>query len=187
MFSYKHKQWFFSVLSKKTYKLLSAIHFTSDDILQIIIKIDPNKAHGHDMVIIRMIKICDASICKPLKLIFRSCFQNGKFPTEWKKANMVPAHRKEDRQNLKSYRSISLLSVDGKIFERILYNNMYEFFKENNLISPYQSGFKPGNSCNNQLLSITHEIGKSFYDGLEVWGIFSDILKAFDKVWHKGL
>ena len=45
---------------------------------------------------------------------------------------------------------------------------MYEFFKENNLISPNQSGFKPGNSCSNQLLSITHEICKSFYDGLEV-------------------
>ena len=102
MFSYKHKQWFFSVLSKKTYKLLSAIHFTSDDILQIIIKIDPNKAHGHDMVSIRMIKICDASICKPLKLIFRSCFQNGKFPTEWKKANMVPVHRKEDDKTWKA-------------------------------------------------------------------------------------
>ena len=52
---------------------------------------------------------------------------------------------------------------------------MYEFFKENNLISPNQSGFKPGNSCSNQLLPITHEICKSFYDGLEVWGIFSDI------------
>ena len=119
------------------------------------------------MVSIRMIKIRDVSICKPLILIFRSCFQNGKFPTEWKRANMVPVHRKEDRQNLKSYRSISLLPVDGKIFERILYNNMYESFKENNLISPNHSGFKPGNSCNNQLLSITHEIGKSFYDGLE--------------------
>ena len=134
-----------------------------------------------------MIKICEACICKPLKLIFRSCFQNGKFPTEWKKANMVPGHRKEGRQNLKSYRSISLLPVAGKIFEKILYNNMYEFFKENNLISPNQSGLKPGNSCSNQLLSITHEIGKSFYNDLEVWGIFSDISKAFDKVWHKGL
>ena len=85
---------FSSVLSKKTYKLLSAIHFTSDDILKIITKIDPNKARGYGMVSIRMIKICDASICKPLKLIFRSCFQNGKFRTEWKKANMVPSHKK---------------------------------------------------------------------------------------------
>ena len=64
---------------------------------------------------------------------------------------------------------------------------MHEFFTENNLISPNQSGFKPGDSCINQLLSITHEIYKSFDDGLEVGGIFLDISKAFDKVWHQGL
>ena len=64
---------------------------------------------------------------------------------------------------------------------------MYEFFTENNLISPNQSGFKPGDSCINQLLPITHEIYKSFDDGLEVRGIFLVISKAFDKVWHQGL
>ena len=64
---------------------------------------------------------------------------------------------------------------------------MYEFFTENNLISPNQSGFKPGDSCINRLLSITHEIYKSFNDGLEVRGILLDISKAFNKVWHQGL
>ena len=135
------------------------------------------------MISIRVIKICDASIYKSLELIFRCCLENGKFPTEWKKANVVPAHRKGDKQNLKNYRPISLLPVAGKIFERILYNNMYEFFTENNLISPNQSGFKPGDSCSVH----TQEIYKSFDDGLEVRGIFLDISKAFDKVWHQGL
>ena len=104
-----------------------------------------------------------------------------------KKANVFSAHKKEDKQNLKDYRPISLLPVAGKIFERILYNNTDEFFTENNLISLNQSGFKPGDSCMNQHLSITHEICKSFDDGLEVRGVFLDISKAFDKVWHKGL
>ena len=63
---------------------------------------------------------------------------------------------------------------------------MYEFFTENSLISPNLSGFKPGDSCINQLLSIIM-IYKSFEDGHEVWGIFLDISKAFDKVCHKGL
>ena len=54
-------------------------------------------------------------------------------------------------------------------------------------MSHSQSGFKPGDSCINQLLSITHEIYKSFDDGLDVRGVFLDISKAFDKVWHKGL
>ena len=59
---------------------------------------------------------------------------------------------------------------------------MFSFFIENGLISQNQSGFKPGDSCINQLLSITHEIYKSFDDGWEVRGVFLDISKAFDKV-----
>ena len=47
-----------------------------------------------------------------------------------------------------------------------------------------QPGFKPGDSCINQLLSITHNIYKSFDDGYEVRGVFLDISKAFDKVLH---
>ena len=55
------------------------------------------------------------------------------------------------------------------------------------MISPNHSGFRPGDSCFNQLLAITHEIYKSFDDRLEVRGVFLDISKAFDKVWHEGL
>ena len=84
-----------SVLSKKTHKLLSKIDFTSDDILKIMKNLDPNKAHGHDMTSIRMVKIRDASICKPLELIFRSCLENGKFPTEWKKLMWFQHTKKE--------------------------------------------------------------------------------------------
>ena len=61
---------------------------------------------------------------------------------------------------------------------------MLKYFLDNNLISPKQSGFKPGGSCINQLLSITHDI---FDNGFEVRGVFLDISKAFDKVWHDGL
>ena len=64
---------------------------------------------------------------------------------------------------------------------------MFKFFIENELISPSQSGFKPGDSGANQLLAITHEIYKSFDKGFEVRGVFLDISKAFDKVWHDGL
>ena len=64
---------------------------------------------------------------------------------------------------------------------------MFEFFIVNNSVSKNQSGFRPGDSCVNQLLSITHEIYQSFDDNLEVRAIFLDISKAFVKVWHKGL
>ena len=64
---------------------------------------------------------------------------------------------------------------------------MFTFFTSNNLISPNQPGFKPGDSCISQLLSITHEIHKSFDGGLEVRGVLLDISKAFNKVWHERL
>ena len=64
---------------------------------------------------------------------------------------------------------------------------MFSFLLENNLVLPNQSGFKPGDSCINQLFSITHEIFQSSDEEFEVRGVFLDISKAFDKEWHKGL
>ena len=62
---------------------------------------------------------------------------------------------------------------------------MKELYK--NLISQNQSGFKRGDSSINHLISITHNIFNSLHEGLEMTGVFLDISKAFDKVWHKGL
>ena len=139
------------------------------------------------MLSIRMLKLCGESIYKPLNLIFKSCLETGQFPSDWKKANVVPVFKKGDKQLLKNYRPISLLPIIGKIFERLLYNQMFEFFIRNDLISQNQSGFKSGDSCMNQLLAITHEIYKSFDASINVRAVFLDISKAFDKVWHKGL
>ena len=59
---------------------------------------------------------------------------------------------------------------------------MLNFFLENDLISQKQTGFRPGDSCINQLLLISHEILSAFNIGLEVRGLFLDISKAFHKV-----
>ena len=139
------------------------------------------------MISIRMLKLCGEAICRPLNIIFKTCLNTGKFPSEWKKGNVVPIHKKDDKQNVKNYRPVSLLPICGKIFERLIYNVMYDFLTENDLLSPNQSGFRSGDSCINQLLSINHEILNAFDKGLEVRGIFLDISKAFDKVWHDGL
>ena len=64
---------------------------------------------------------------------------------------------------------------------------MFSFFLANNILAPNQSGFKPGDSCINQLLSITHKIYSSFDNGCEVRSGFLDISKVFDKVWHEGI
>ena len=61
------------------------IDFSHDDVFKIIRNINPNKPHGRDIISIRMVKVCDDSICKPLKLIFKSCLESGQFPSEWRK------------------------------------------------------------------------------------------------------
>ena len=137
---------------------------------KIISHLDPNKAHAHDMLSIRMIKLCRNSICKALSVIFNDRLHEGKFPHEWKKANVVPVHKKRNKQSLKTYRPISLLPICSKIFERLIYNEMFTLFIETNLISPNQSGFRPGGSCVKQLLAIFHEIYKLFDEVFVVRG-----------------
>ena len=94
------------------------------------------------------------------------------------------------KKNLvKNYRPISLLPICSKVFERVIFNSIYSYFIENNLITWRQSGFIKKDSTINQLLSITEMIRKSFDcdPPKEVRAIFLDISKAFDKVWHEGL
>ena len=109
-----------------TEKSISSITFNSNDIATIIRSLDPNKAHGHDMISIRMLNICGKPICKPLELFFQFCIKQGKFPNEWKLANVVPVHKKKDKQILKNYRPLS----------PVIYNSLFECFLGNNLISP---------------------------------------------------
>ena len=109
-----------SVLFNRTENVISSIDFDSDDIAKIIQKSDRKKAHGHDIISICMLKICGNSIYKPLQLIFQSCTENGKFPSEKKKANVVPVNKKGNKQTLENYRPVSLLPICGKIFERLI-------------------------------------------------------------------
>ena len=107
--------------------------------------------------------------------------QTGVFPSEWKKDDIVPIHKKGEKQKL-----MSLLPICEKILKRLLFNEMFKFFIENKLILSNQSGFKPDDSYINQLLSTTHETCECFDVGLEVRSVLLDISKAFDKVWHDG-
>ena len=101
--------------------------------------------------------------------------------------DLVPIHKKGNKQTFENYRSVSLLSICGNIFERSIYRNLFEFFIANELICSNQSSFKPVDYCIKQLLSITRKIYRSFDDGYEVRSVFHDISKEFDKVWQNGL
>ena len=171
-----------------TQSRLTSLDFDEDELLKIIRALNINKAHGHDGISIRMIKICDKSLIKPLTFLFKTSVRSSHYPDIWKKSN-IPVHNNNDKRLVNNYRPISLLPVFGKIFEKIIFNKTYKFLLEEKLLNPNQSGFRPSDSCINQLIAITHEIFKAFdcNPPLEVRSVFLDISKAFDKVWHKGL
>lgn len=173
----------------KTECEINNIIFKETDILSIIRSLNINKAHGWDNLSIRMIKMCDDVLVKPLMIIFETALLTGNYPEQWKKAHVVPVHKKDNKNLLNNYRPISLLPICGKIFEKCIYNTLYSYLENNNIFSHCQSGFRKNDSCISQLLAITHDIFKNFdaCPTLETRGVFLDISKAFDRVWHEGL
>ena len=115
-------------------------------------------------------------------MIYQNCLNTGTFPDIWKKSNIVPVHKKGDKQVVNNYRPVSLLPVCRKILEILVFNPFFDFRDNNSLLSANQSGFRPFESCESQLLSICHEIYTYFdcYPTLEVRGVFLDISKAFE-------
>ena len=154
--------------------------------LSVICSLDLKKVHGWDDISINMIKLCDTEIVKPLYLMYTECLETGRFPSSWKKANVSPIYKKENRQLKKNYRPISLLPICGKMFKKLMFDAIYEYLCVNQLLTPSQSGFRPGNSTVNQLLSIMHQIYSAFeeFPSRETRAMFLDISKVFDKVGH---
>ena len=120
---------------------------------------------------------------------FKNFLQNGSSPNNCKKSNVVPIYKKGDRQLLLDYKPVSLLPICSKIFERTIFNPIFEILDVNGLLCPNQSGFRPYDSCENQLLSTVHDIYANFdqHPTLEVKANFLDISKVFDRVWHERL
>ena len=94
--------------SCRTNARITSFDITNEDISLIIKNLDPAKAHGCDNTSIKMIKTCSESLTVPLKIIFEQSLKEGRFPAIWKKANVVPVHKKEEKSLLKIYRPISL-------------------------------------------------------------------------------
>ena len=120
---------------------LRTINFTADNVEKIIVSLNSIKAHGHENISIRRLKIC-----KPIELIFKQTPITGVFTSEWKKGNIVPCYKKDKNKTLKiTVQFLYFLSVEI-FFERLIFNEIFSFFMTNNLLAPNQSGCKPGDS-----------------------------------------
>ena len=138
--------------------LINDFVISDEKIAEIIRSLNPNKAHGWDGISVRMIKLSDAALVVPLKIIFTNCLRCGHFPQIWKCANVVPVHKKNEKNLKGNYHPISLLPIFGKILEKLMYDSLYSHLVSCELLNPNQSGFRPGDLTINQLISITHTI-----------------------------
>ena len=163
-----------------TEKRINNIAISDTDILSIIRSLNPNKAAGSDGISGQMLLLCDKSVVLPLEIIFRNILETSTYPNMWKLANVTPIFKKEDKQLVKNYRPISLLPICGKMFEKLIFNSLYFYLNSNHLITPNQSGFRPGDSCSNHHFFLVNEIHKAFENpkSLELRAVFLHISKG---------
>ena len=174
-------------LNKKTDEVLHDFVVTEKEIQDIITTLNINKACGYDGISHKMLKNTRETVSKPLLILFNRSLAEGIYPDNWKIANVTPLFKKGDKSEVSNYRPVSLLSCCGKLFERLVFKNMYNFFLDNSLLYKYQSGFLPNHSTSMQLVDIYHHICQTFDNRQVSCMVFCDISKAFDRVWHKGL
>jgi len=166
---------------------LEQITIRNHETLKALKDLNTNKATGPDEIGNMILKNISQSIYKPLTTLLNKSLEAGIFPNQWKRANVVPVHKKSDRSSASNYRPISLLPNLSKVFERVVFNRLYEYLDKNKLLTTLNSGFKKRDGTINQLVNIVDKIYKALDNHQDVCMVFLDISKAFDKVFHQGL
>ena len=107
-----------------------------------------------------------------------------KFPDELKLGKITPILKKDNEELLENYRPVSTLPIFGKIFEKVIYDRLYNYFVSQGALYDRQFGFRKNHSTSHALkVSIDH-IKTAISNGHHVFGIFIDLSKAFDIIGH---
>ena len=146
-----------------------------------------NKSSHIDTYSIRIVKHL-STILSPIlcKLINRS-FQIGHFPLFCKIARVVPIYKSGDSSDVNNYRPISILPIFSKIFEKIVYQQIFGYFQKFGLLSKNQFGFRKNLSTSDAIIDLTQFVYDSLDKGKTVISFFFDFTKAFDCVNHSVL
>src|SRR3984885_7608136 len=143
------------------------------------------KAPGEDNITAEMIQAGERCSVEMLHTLCNKIYYEKKCPTDWGKAIIVPIHKKKDRRECSNYRGISLLSIPGKVYTRVLQQRMRRYIEE--VIAEEQAGFRTGRGTIDQLFVIRQLAEKYTEKNKIVYNNFIDFRQAFDSVWQKGL
>ena len=133
---------------------------------------------------VTVIKRSSKTISRALSNHFNHLMEAGTFPEILKTAKVTPIFKKGSQELLENYRPVSILPIFGKIFEKVIYSRLYNFFSSNGILNDNQFGFREGHSTSHALnFSIDH-IRQNLKQKRHVLAIFIDLSKAFDTLDH---
>ncbi len=155
------------------------------DIRVAVAKIKNSKGSGVDDISSYFLKLALPLIENSLGLMFNKSVETSRFPDLWKVARVTPIFKGGEKTEKSNYRPISVLPVISKLFEKLVFDQLYQYMMENDLFSHNQSGFRRLHSTLTCLLKNTDD----WYSGMDlgqlVGLVFVDLKKAFDTVDHK--
>ena len=147
-------------------------------------KLCRSKATGLDNISAKIVRECADLISVSLCDLFNKSLVSGIFPDDWKCARVTPLFKEGEPSDLNNYRPISVISVIAKVFERIVYDQLYNFLTNEDIISNHQSGFRSLHSTATALLEATDNWAFNIDRGNVNAVVFLDLKKAFDTVDH---
>ena len=157
---------------------------TEDEFDEAFKALKSNKSPGSGGLHVNIIKAVCSLIKQPLKKIFDSSLSLGIFPDSMKIAKVTPVFKAGKKELVSNYRPISVLPCFSKILEKIMYNRVYKYLTENNLLFQKQFGFREGHSTSHAIVNLVSNVCNSFNENKTTLGVFIDLLKAFDTVNH---
>lgn len=157
--------------------------FTRAELAVAVKSLKNDKAPGPDLIEVAVLKTAFAVIPDQLLRLFNGCLQWGTFPSAWKEGSLRVLLKGEDKdeRDPKSYRPICLLSVVGKLFEKLLKGRLARSAMAPGKISARQFGFVSGKSTEDAIV----ELRRMVRDSEETYAValLFDISGAFDNVW----
>ena len=174
---------YFSKLPNLTFKFKLV---TEDEVLKKISNIQPKSSCGFDGISTNFLKKYSNVLYKPLTIIINQSLITGIFPDNLKTAKVIPIYKEKglDINSLNSYRPISILPSISKIFEKIIYDQVYSHFTDFDLFHHSQYGFRTNHSTEHAIIELTEKIHKYLDKNITPIATFMDLSKAFDTINH---
>ena len=152
-----------------------------EEVRRAIKKLKNGKAGGVCGIQAEMVKAGGFTMIRWLKEVFDVAWRSGRTPQEWREAIIIPIHKKGCKAECGNYRGISLLSVVGKVYARILSDRLRE--ETNGVVMDKQGGFRPGRGCVvDQIFNVRQVIEKVIEKDRVAFAAFVDLEKAYDSV-----